>query len=227
MNGNLSSFQKIINICLFVAIIFLSLFFNLRVIPETEELLSRFEEYYWLPKIRRPYEPPLGYANSQYSTKQIWHSDIMRPSRIKLLILCCWKQTFRLCLFWLWTLWTRTNVLSAHSIKQGVILNHGLLWGVCIGELSHVWSDMIVLAFIFVFLLSEVDYTAGEKNTYCFALAIHFLAHFKHTPPIVWWKWFNNHGRNWAFRLWTFQRVSSQHRLLDFKAFTSSKWYHS
>lgn len=62
------------------------------MIPETEERLSRFEEYYWLAKIRRPYEPPLGYANSQYSTKQIWHSDIMRPSRIKLLILCCWKH---------------------------------------------------------------------------------------------------------------------------------------
>lgn len=101
---------KNINICLFFAITFFCPFFNLRVIPETEERLSRFEEYYWLAKIRRPYEPPLGYANSQYSTKQIWHSDIMRPSRIKLLILCCWKQTFRLCLFWLWTLWTRTTV---------------------------------------------------------------------------------------------------------------------
>lgn len=41
---------------------------------------------------------------------------------------------------------------------------------------------MIVLAFILVFLLSEVDYTAGEKNTYCFSLATDFWAHFKHTP---------------------------------------------
>ena len=97
-NGNLSSFQKILIFVYFLQLFFCP-FFNLRVIPETEERLSRFEEYYWLAKIRRPYEPPLGYANSQYSTKQIWHSDIMRPSRIKLFILCCWKQTFRLCLF--------------------------------------------------------------------------------------------------------------------------------
>ena len=91
MNGNLSSFQKILIFVYFLQLFFCP-FFNLRVIPETEERLSRFEEYYWLAKIRRPYEPPLGYANSQYSTKQIWHSDIMRPSRIKLLILCCWKH---------------------------------------------------------------------------------------------------------------------------------------
>ena len=42
------------------------------------------------------------------------------------------------------------------------------------GELPHVWSGMIVLAFVFVFLLSEVDYTAGEKKTYCFDLAVDF-----------------------------------------------------
>ena len=49
MNGNLSSFQKILIFVYFLQLFFCP-FFNLRVIPETEERLSRFEEYYWLAK---------------------------------------------------------------------------------------------------------------------------------------------------------------------------------